>query len=181
MEELGLGADMRVLDVAGQATMDAVTMDRGRYVISGNCRYTLILVSPDGEMSTKEMEAPWRYVVDGVPSGEMPLHYEGQAQVLSTRARMDGKRLAIDAEMGVCARMWTEQAVRMATAMTIGERVGRAAGEMILCYPSREDTLWSVGKRYACAIDHLVVKNRLNDEKRADDKMSLADVRVMVI
>ena len=181
IEELGPGTDVRVVDVAGQATAEAVTQDRGRYVISGNCRYTLILASPDGEMSTKEVEMPWRYVVDGAPSGEVPLHYEGQARVLSARARMDGKRLAIDAELGVCTRLWTEETVSVATALTVQEPVERLAGEMILCYPSREDTLWSVGKRYGCAIDRLVVKNHLNDGKRADDIASLSDVKVMGI
>ena len=149
--------------------------------MSGNCRYTLILVSSDGEMSTKEIELPWRYVADGAAAGEAPLHYEGQAQVLSAKARMDGKRLAIDAELGVCARLWTEKTILVATALTHGERRERTAGEMLLCYPSRQDTLWSVGKRYGCEIDRLVAKNRLNDEKRADDIASLSDVRVMGI
>jgi hypothetical protein len=167
--------------VAGQAMLDAITQDRGRYVMSGNCRYTLILVSPDGEMTTKDIELPWRYVADGAAAGESPLHYEGQVQVLSAKARMDGKRLAIDAEMGVCARLWTKETVLVATALTYGERRLKKAGEMLLCYPSRKDTLWSVGKRYGCAIDRLVVKNHLNDGKRADDIASLSDVKVMGI
>ncbi|MBR2622420.1 MAG: DUF3794 domain-containing protein [Clostridia bacterium] len=181
IEDWGIGNDMRVVDVAGQASMDTVTWDRGRYVISGACRYTLILATPDNEMTVKDIELPWRYVVDGAPAEEMTLQYEGRAQVLSARARMDGKRLAIDAELGVCARLWTQQEIRVVTSMAIGERLERSAGEMILCYPSREDTLWSVGKKYGCAIDRLVVKNRLNDEKRADDRASLSDVRVMGI
>ena len=181
VEEFGIASDTRVIDVAGQATLDAITQDRGRYVLSGNCRYTLILVSPDGEMTTKDIELPWRYVADGAAAGESPLHYEGQVQVLSAKARMDGKRLAIDAEMGVCARLWTKETVLVATALTYGERRLKTAGEMLLCYPSRKDTLWSVGKRYGCAIDRLVVKNHLNDGKRADDIASLSDVKVMGI
>ena len=39
----------------------------------------------------------------------------------------------------------------------------------------------SVGKRYHRPIDALVAQNQLNDEKRADDKHSLSDVRLLVI
>jgi hypothetical protein len=180
-EEAGLAADARVIDVAGQATVESVSVERGRYVINGHGRYTLIAALPDGEMMSTDIECPWRYVVDGPAADGTILHHEGQARVLSARVRMDGKRPVIDAEIGVCLRLWSEEPIRVVSGMTVGEPSEQRAGESILCYPSREDTLWSVSKRYGVGVDALVKKNRLNDEKRADDKRSLADVRVIGI
>ena len=52
---------------------------------------------------------------------------------------------------------------------------------MVLCYPSREDTVWSVGKRYHAPLEALIATNRLTDEKRADDRGSLSGTRVIAI
>jgi hypothetical protein len=180
LEELGIALDACVADVSGVARVDGLDIDRGRYVLTGKCRYTLILRSADGEMMTKEIELPWRYVADGTAATEHPL-YEADANVLSARVRMDGERLAIDGEIGLDAGVWSEQSVEAVSTLQVGEALSQAPGEMVLCYPAREDTLWSVGKRYHRPIDALVAGNGLGDERRADDKRSLSDVRVIAI
>lgn len=178
-EELGIPDGATLVDVAGIATVERVEQERGRYVMSGKCRYSLIL-SLDGEMSTKEVELPFRYVAEGVQETKK-LGYEGQAQVLMVKGRLDGQTLAIDAELGICMRLWDEDSIRVVGTTTVGDCQERRPGEMILCYPSREDTVWSVGKRYGAPLDALISKNRLNDEKRADDPTSLSEVRVIAI
>lgn len=180
LEEVGIAPDARVAEVAGVAVADELLVERGRYVLTGKCRYTLILCLPDGEMTAKEIELPWRYVADGAAGTERPM-YEASADLISARVRMDGERIGIDGEIGLDARVWSEQGVEVVSAMQAGDAVADAAGEKILCYPAREDTLWSVGKRYHRAIEDLVAQNKLNDEWRADDKRSLAEVRVIAI
>lgn len=180
LEEIGISREARVVDISGVATVDSLAAQRGRYVLAGKCRYTLILRLPDGEMITKEIELPWRYVADGTAGMEQCLH-EASANVISARVRMDGERLAVDGEVGLAVRIWGEQPVEIVSSMQIGEAVARTAGEMLVCYPDREDTLWSVGKRYHRPIDALVAQNQLNDDKRADDKRSLSDVSLLVI
>jgi hypothetical protein len=180
LEEAGILPDARVADIAGVAVVDSLAAERGRYVLTGKCRYTLILRLPDGEMMTKEIELPWRYMADGLSATDRPL-YEANANVTSARVRMEGGRLAIDGEIGLDARVWSEQEIAAVSAMQVGEALLPTAGEMVLCYPAREDTLWSVGKRYHRPIDALVAGNQLGDERRADDKKSLSDVRVIAI
>ena len=180
LEEWGLMQGARVPDVAGVAVVEGLSVERGRYVLTGKCRYTLIVRLPDGEMTTKEIELPWRYLVDGAAGCEQPMS-EACANLISARVRMDGDRLAVDGEVGIVLRIWGEQPLHIVSATQTGEAVARGAGEMRLCYPDRGDTLWSVGKRYHRPIDALVAQNQLNDEKRADDKHSLSDVRLLVI
>ena len=180
LEDVGLAPDARVLDAAGVATVDNLTVERGRYVLTGKCRYTLIALLPDGEMTVKELELPWRYVSDIAATTEQPA-YEANANVVCVRLRSDDKRFGLDSEISLDARIRGEQTVQAVNAMQAGEVIAKRGGEMVLCYPDREDTLWSVGKRYHCPIDALVATNQLSDEKRADDKKSLSDVRVMAI
>jgi hypothetical protein len=179
-EDVGLTRDGQVLDVAGVAVADALAVERGRYVLTGKCRYSLIVRLPDGEMTTKEIELPWRYLVDGAAGVDQP-SCEASAHLISARVRMDGERIGLDGEVGLSLRIWSEQEIEAVSGTQGGEPMARGAGEMVLCYPDREDTLWSVGKRYHRPIDALVAGNQLSDERRADDKRSLSDVRVIAI
>ncbi len=180
LEDVGLTPGAHIVDVAGTAVIDNVEVDKGRYVVNGKCRYALVMAN-DGEMSAKEVELPFRYTLDGSAVSDVPMIYEGQAQILTARARTDAERLAVDAELGIWLCILTEKEVQMVGSVSVGEDIRRPAGEILLCYPAKGDTLWSVGKRYHTSLDRLVQNNRLNNERRADDEVSLSDVRVLVI
>jgi hypothetical protein len=180
-EELGLTKDTSVWDVSGQVTVEKLACEEGKIVITGVGRYVLALALPDGEMSSREIHLPLRYVAQAPVTSDMTLDDETSLRLLSAKARFDGVRLAVDAEVGVCLKASAERAIRPVNCTTVGSSKESVSGRMTLCYPSREDTLWSVGKRYARSIDQLVTLNGLQDEKRADDQASLSDVRVLVI
>jgi hypothetical protein len=165
--------------VAGVATVERVEWDKDRFVMSGKCRYSLILLH-DGEMTTKDVELPLRFVSEHAPRAAK-LGYEAQVQVLMAKGRLDDRNLTIDAELGIGMRLWDEEALSVVTATTVGERLEAVRDEMVLCYPSREDTVWSVGKRYHAPLETLITSNRLTDEKRADDPSSLSGIRVIAI
>lgn len=180
LDELGLSPSSRVVDVYGTAHLENVASDRDRHVLSGKCRYTLVLMS-DGELGAKEIELPFRYILDGTATQGVPFGWEGQAQLVSARARMDGERLGVDAELGIWLCAMSEQSACMVESMEVGEAISRTAGQMLLCYPAADDTLWSVAKRYSVPIDRLEQNNRIGGERRADDSASLAGVHCLVI
>ena len=161
--------------------LESVSMERGRALVNGKTRYTLIL-SQDGEMLAKEVEAPWRYVAEGVRLSESaPLHWQGGAELLSVRARTDSERVAMDAEIFVWLCLQSATDIEAVSSMKIGAAIERPEGEVLLCYPDRSDTLWSVGKRYAVALDTLVQSNRIENGKRADEAGSLGDAHVLIV
>ncbi len=180
-EELGLTKDTSVWDVSGQVTVEKLACEEGKIVITGVGRYVLALALPDGEMSSREIQLPLRYVAQVPVTSGMTLDDETSLRLLSAKARFDGVRLAVDAEVGVCVKASAERAIYPVNYTAVGSPKESVSGRMTLCYPSREDTLWSVGKRYAKSIDQLVTLNGLQDEKRADDQASLSDVRVLII
>ena len=177
--ELGLSS-MDVIDVGGMAVIERVEVERGRYVVMGKCRYTLLLSDGEGEMAVRELELPVRYVLDGAAQGEI-VSYEGQLQLLSSRARMDAERLSVDAELGIWLCLEGEREMCAVSEVTVGEALPQTRGELVLCYPAPDDTLWSVGKRYAAALDDLHAVNHLPTAPRADAPTSLGDVRVLVV
>lgn len=179
LSELGL-TPMGVLDVGGTAVLERVEVERGHYVVTGKCRYTLLMSDSEGEVVVRELELPLRYVLDGTAE-DQPTSYEGQLQLLSVRARMDAERLAIDAELGIWLYLEGERAIGAVSEVRVGEALSRTRGELRLCYPAPDDTLWSVGKRYAVALDDLHVANRLPSAPRADAPSSLGEARVLLV
>ena len=181
LEEAGMAKDSHIVDIAGVVLPDRVACERGRVVVTGKCRYTLILLTPDGEMSAKDIELPLRYVADAPVQADAPVDCETILRLLSVKARCDAQRLTVDAEIGVSLALTGKKIIHPIEKSTVGALRDCVPGRMTLCYPSREDTLWGVGKRYAKSIDELVATNALQDEKRADDKNSLAGVKVLVV
>lgn len=181
LEELGLTKDMRVIDIAGVVLQDRTLCERGRVIVTGKCRYSLILLMPDGDMVVKEIDMPMRYVADAPIEADTPVDCEAVLRVLSVKARGDGQRLSVDAEVGVSLALTGKRTIRPVCKASIGAPKEKSPGRMTLCFPSRSDTLWSVGKRYARPIEELAEINGLQDEKRADDRASLSEVHVMVV
>lgn len=182
LDELGIAKDAKIIDVAGNAIVEGVEAEKARYIVTGKCRYSLILLS-DGEMSAKELELPFRYMLDGGASEQAihPFLYEAQVHSVIARARTDGERLAIDGELAVAGRTWYMQEVQMVSGVTVGEEIPAAAGQLRLCYPTGDDTLWTVAKRYHAPLDALMQRNRLEISCRADDQRSLGGIQVLAI
>lgn len=179
-EELGLESGARVADIYGLSHIENVEVERGKYIVSGKCRYTLILES-EGEMMAKELERPFRYVADGTAEVADGFGWQGQATLVAPRARMDAERLAIEAELGLCLCIERQSEARIVNGFTVGQPHERKAGQVLLCYPAADDTLWSVGKRYGVSLDALAEVNHLPAAPRADAPESLGEARAMVI
>jgi hypothetical protein len=157
LSELGL-TPMGVLDVGGTAVLERVEVERGHYVVTGKCRYTLLMSDSEGEVVVRELELPLRYVLDGTAE-DQPTSYEGQLQLLSVRARMDAERLAIDAELGIWLYLEGERAICAVSEVRVGEALSRTRGELRLCYPAPDDTPYE-SLRY-CVFAELLSELRL--------------------
>ena len=180
LEEVGIPASARPVDTAGSATVEGVEIAKNRVVVTGKCRYSMILAD-GGDMSAKEVDMPFRYTADGVFHTDGPLSYEAQAQVMTARARMDGERLAVDAELTIALRLWEVRPVQMVGEVHVGEEVRVPSGQVRLCYPAADETLWDVAKQYHVSTASLMEKNHLDGAGRADDGKSLTGVSVLVL
>ena len=164
-----------------------------RCVLTGTCRAHLLLLR-DGEYGTAEMELPFRYEFDartgGIPhtvradgelaARDMPVSYCGGVQVLHCRARMDGERVGLDAELAVCLRTARPATLTALADMTEGEEVTRGRGEYVICFPSPDDSVWSVAKRYHAPLAALGAANNLHSAP-ADTPESLEGVNYLIV
>ena len=178
LEEVGIRAGMNIVDVSLIPSVTALENEHGKYYLSGRCRTQVILSDAD-EISAQEFDIPFRYETDG--SGEQVTDYDAAVDVISCRARVDGERISVDAELAVSLALRGEVSFKMLTEAHFGEPLSRTGALCTVCYPSREDTLWSVAKRYHRSVDAITEMNSLAGSPAADSPDSLMGVNYLLV
>ncbi|MBQ8310340.1 MAG: hypothetical protein IJX80_04925 [Clostridia bacterium] len=178
MEEVGLRGGQTVVDLSLIPSVSELTCESGKYILTGRCRCHALLHSEE-DLAAQEFEIPFRYETDG--SEESVTDYDVNVTPISCRARADGERLAVDAELAVNIATRGECACRILTAASFDEAIARGGASYTVCYPSREDTLWTVAKRYHRSVSDIAEMNPLTGSPAADAKDSLAGVSYLLV
>ncbi len=178
MDEAGVREGQEIVDATLLPSVTSLECENGKYLLSGRCRCHIILMG-ESDWSSQEFEIPFRYECDG--AAEAPFDYEVDVIPLSCRVRMDGERIGIDGELAVnlCTRGKNE-----IVALTEGRfdtELCKPASAYTVCYPAKEDTLWSVAKRYHTSVNALAEKNPLPPTPSADAADSLGGVSYLLV
>jgi hypothetical protein len=100
-------------------------------------------------------------VADKMPFLDGTPIFDGRVSVIHCRARMDGERVGVDAELAVAIRTHLPAPFVAMSDANFGEEVTRRRGEYVICFPAPDDTLWSVAKRYHAPLAALTAANNL--------------------
>ena len=180
LEESGIRQGLDVVDISATPTVTSMEIEKGKTVLTGKCRLHAILFGE--ELSAQEFEIPFRYETDSLlRDGEKLSDYHAAVDVISCKARLDGERIGVDAELSVSLFAQSESEIRMLTDARFGEEIERKNSTYTICYPSREDTLWSVAKRYNRPVATVSTRNGLSDAPAADSHESLAGVSYLLV
>ena len=123
--------------------------------MSGQSKYTL-LCRKDEEYSTAEIVLPLRYETDGA-EGEMS-GFDACAEVVNCRARLDGDVLSLDAELAVIAEFWGNTCINPVVEVEFGDAVAMRTCGMTVYYPSPNESVWDVAKKYRVSPEQLAEK-----------------------
>lgn len=180
LEDAGIATECHVLDSSGIATLDSVGFDdNGRMTINGKIKFTL-LMDKNGEYLCSDVEMPFKYSAEVGVQGENIINTICPT-VISSRARIDGERVGIDAEISLCGGFAETMEISMLDGVSFGDEITRSNGELVLCYPSASDSLWSVAKRYGAAVSELVKNNRISNDTPYDAKESLEGINYLFV
>ena len=180
LEEAGLTPEHRIVDITGYAYPESAFLDGERWVFSGKTKFS-VLAEKDGEYSNAELELPYRYSIDSKNIEGENSYASAVAEVISARARLDGERIGVDAEIMMCGVISKTENTRMLDSVSFGEETERGRGEYIICYPSRTDSLWSVAKRYGKTVRALTLANNLNVTETPDSADTLEGVHFLIV
>ncbi len=178
LEEAGIRRDAVLADLNILPSVTALENENGRYVLSGKCRCYAMLCTED-DVAMQEFELPFRYVTEG--SADTVSDYDADVVAISCRARADGERICVDAELAVNLITHGEREMRVLTEAVFSEPIERSGATYLICYPSREDTLWTVAKRYHRAVGDVARMNPIAEGPAANAADSLAGVRYLLM
>ena len=179
LAEAGIGENMSIMDSWGTAVFDDFKLEGGKCKILGRCKFNLQLF--DGaDYSGAEIEMPFKYEYE-MPEEIENAELEAEANVVSCRARVDGERVGVDAEISLCGRMWENKKCVALQSYRLGEQLEQDSGEITVCYPNRKDTLWSVAKRYNAPLTTLSEVNKLSQNIKPSSPQSLENIEYLVI
>jgi hypothetical protein len=178
LAEVGIKSGATLLDFSLTPALNEVAWEGGKYRLAGRARCQAVLTE-GGELSVQEFEIPFRYECDG--TADSVTDYNATVDLISCRARVDGERIGVDAELTVGLSTRGESRFQMLSQAKFGEAVTHRDAVYTICYPAREDTLWSVAKRYHRSVDVISEINSLAGAPAADSPESLAGVRYLLV
>ncbi len=177
----------RIMDVYAEAyDGKAELSDNGRYVINGKCRFSLIIANEvaedDGgspEYSAAEVELPFKYECaeegDGFDVGGIEL------ECIGARARLDGEKLELGCEIAIACGIVGYSEAEAVCSLTLGDTAERIRRGFTVCYPDKNDSLWSISKKYRARVDHTAEENGIELSTDADGCETLAGVKYMIV
>ena len=189
LSDVSIHPAARVVDVTATAIPEELKMDadKGRCLLVGKCRFQLLL-QKDGEFSNAEVELPFRYEFDDLPLAKagFPIDgdvraFDGGVSAINCRARMDGERIGMDAELAVSLRTHAPAPFTTLTDVGFGGEITRKRGEYVICFPAATDTVWSVAKRYHAPMATLAAANNLPAGVKANASDSLDGVGYLIV
>ena len=152
-EVCGVPREATVLATLAEAEVREKRCDARGITLTGEiCCH--ILFCKDGEVGAAGTSVPFAVRMDG--------GYEAlsvQASVPICRVAWQGDELLVDAELAVALRASHTVELTRVSGVEMGARVENTHADMEICYPAREETLWSVAKRYAISPDALALAN----------------------
>ena len=164
LENINMPRDAKIVDVASNATVEELNCENGRIFVKGRCDHQLIY-HHDGEFACKDLRTPFKYEVDckGDFTHNSPIKWDARVGVPVSKARCDVEHLYLDCELtfDICIR--NEQDIELLSEMSFGESRNNASNELVLCYPDRDATLWSIAKHYGTEIEKIKKRNSLPD------------------
>jgi len=175
----GLPENAQIIDTNVIAIPESVVLENDRYVLLGKCKYNT-LYAADGEYSARETEFPFRCELSS--GEETPKGFSANVSINSCRVRKEGENMAFSADMTASVITLGETPILSVTEASFEndeeEKARKTA--FTVSYPSAEDTLWDVAKRYSIDPSMLAAENGIK-VTCFDSKDSLADIKYLIV
>ncbi len=172
-ETLGTGDEsLRPVDARAAVATANCTVDGSVVVVEGELRVSCILAcdATDGSYRSESFNLPYKVRVNCgeiIPYGTEIMC---DAACIACRARAEGARLSLDAELGLMllGTCTEETNIILSAEPNADKPIARAEDEIIAAYLSDGDSLWSIGKRYHVPLTDIARANSLPDEAMAE-------------
>lgn len=173
-KDLGIPEDAELLDAFCTADIRDRNAEGKGTVLGGElcCR---MLYCSGGEYGTAELRVPIRTAWEE-KADDLVL----SASVPKCRARTEGERVTLHAEVSLSARGVAQAPTRLLCGVKLREEEGQGHTDPELFYPAAGETLFDVGKRYGISPARIAEQNGIPADDPGSSE-SLSGVRFLLI
>ncbi len=175
----GIPDGAEIIDAIASPVAEAVSLENNRYIISGKIKYNVLYGTDGGEYSVRETEFPFRF---DLSEGEnSPKDFFADICVNSVKVRKEGENIAFSSDMTVNATVIKETSVNAISEADFSDEIEQEnTSAFTVVYPSSDETLWSIAKRYLTDPSALASSNGIASEN-FDSADSLGETKYLII
>ena len=165
--ELKRGADDAVLlDLSPGVCRASVTVSDGALVVLGDVKIRA-LINSGGEIYVQEAELPFRAELGDAPEGvaTQDLYSHTVCTVVDLSGRIAGGGLSLSCQMRLAYTVCRRRRERVVTQVMLSDEIPRDAAPCVrVYYPDRDESVWSVAKKYRADRGQLMKNNTFDGE-----------------
>ena len=176
-------SEARVINAIAEAVADGVDLlESGHYAINGKCRFYVLLARGEGEdceYSSADIEIPFKYECS--EGGELPTSYEISLEAVDPRVRIDGDKVDVGCELLIAYSLCGSDTVEYIENVKMGSAIAGKKRGYTVCYPDKNESLWSIAKKYRACVDATARGNGIDASLDADSAALTEDVKYMIV
>ncbi len=183
LSDLGFDSGMKLCDFNARITETSSNiLADGKLTLNGKMKVSAI-ADNGGELITAEFDSDIKYSADIPEAVSLSApRIEAIPTLHDLKCRIDGDRLHADCELFLALKIEDDSRAEVVSEVNFMPAAPsvHSASEILICYPSHEETLWDVAKRYRADAEKLAEKNSLSAAS-PDAPDSLADTKYLII
>ncbi len=151
LEGTSIPADAEIIESMASAYIDKCDCNGSKCIFTGNAKFCM-LYSKDAEIWSTELLVPIKYEASTLYEADSDTEvssFEASAVICSPKVRINDGNICIDAEMYFSGEAMTQRTVSVVAESQIGEAKEKREPELIVCFPIKDDSVWSIAKRYS--------------------------------
>ena len=158
--------DAIIIGVSPAACQMSVSSSDGKITAVGTVKFRA-LVNSDGEIFSQEIEIPVREELGDAPDGMSGQEIQGTVNCAASvaSARVSDGRIVSDVELSLTWAVCRRRKIKYVTAVKLGERTDKDVAPCIkVYYPERDESVWSVCKKYRADRTKLMKHNTFDGD-----------------
>ncbi len=164
LSELGLATGMRSVDCYSRIlpNIQSEISDGGKLTVSGKMKIS-VLADNGTELTPAEFDSDFKYTADLHGLSAISPRINVIASIADAKCRIDGDKVESDCE--ICLAMLIEDRREIMTVsevnLTAPSTERHLNSNIIVCYPSKGETLWDIAKKYRTDALELAERNSI--------------------
>ena len=185
LSELSLDSGMRLCDIRATILPEINTeiSEGGRFTASGKIKISAI-ADNGAELIPAEFESDMKYTADiRTSNSEHPLKTSLTASISEVKGRIDSDRIICECEVYISCLINPECEIDAIGEINLTPSAYTApdSSHIRVCYPSSDDSLWDVAKRYRKDPESIAECNSIDPTISPDSPESLKNSKFIII